>query len=428
MTIELQVVDLLEGGKAFIPGIVLSARDQRLAKSLKGVDIHEVRDGVSISASSWVGVVRFEAFTLRISPKLTNIDIVRMLLVAGGLDRLRRYHATRGYELQDAVSLFDLLALLFADACVMIVRDGLLRGYVAEEDDLPVIRGRLRVADQIRRRFGQVNRLECLFDDHHADIIENRILLTALMQCHRHVRHPVVRRRVHQLVDTFAAACSPLHEPWRDARTELTYNRLNGRYQEAHTLAWTLLEGMGTQDILASGNTRGFVFLLDMNPLFERFVEVLVRSVFRDEPITIYAQVMSGSHIWDVERNEAYKRIRPDLLITTNAGSQLAIDAKYKRYDTRKLDESDIYQAFLYAHAFGSVGDIIPAALIFYPADDTRQLTQLHIRDRHGRIRARLHACGIDIPHLLRGLIDSKGDHTREALHDIHSTIQSLLA
>lgn len=400
-------VDLQEWGDTFLPDVVLSTSEQRLAKTLQGVEIREMRSGVHIKASSWIGVVRFDSFTLRIHPKLNNIDIMRMLVVAGGLERLRRYRATRDYELRDNnVSLFDIVALLLADACTLIAKDGLLRGYVAEEEDLSVMRGSLRIAEQVRRRYGQVNRLECRYDEHNADIIENRILHTALALCRRYVQHPIVRNRVQRLLDTFAIASQPVDSDWRVIRSEMTYNRLNSHYKEAHALAWMVMAGLNVQDILAAGSTRGFAFLLDMNPLFEKFVEVLVRSVLRNDPIDIHAQLTATGHIWDAERNQTYKRIRPDLLLTTQTGLKLAVDAKYKRYDIHKLHEGDIYQSFLYTYAFRSVqADMLPSALIIYPADmPSVGTTRLHIRDSRGAVQSRLHAFGIDIPSVLDDL------------------------
>lgn len=419
-------VELQEWGDTFLPNVVLSTGDQRLAQTLQGVEIREMRDGLYIKASSWIGVVRFEAFVLRIYPKLTNIDVLRMLLVAGGLDRLRRYRATRDYELRDKnVSLFDLVALLLADACTIIARDGLLRGYVVEEDDLPVVRGRLRFSDQIRRRYGQVNRLECRYDDHHANVVENRILHTALALCRRYVQHPHVRNRIQRLLDTFAAASQPLDQDWRVVQADMTYNRLNSRYKEAHALTWIILAGLNIQDLLAAGSSRGFAFLLDMNPLFEKFIEVLIRHILRHEPIAIQAQLTSTGHIWDAERNQTYKRLRPDLLLTTSNHLSLAIDAKYKRYDAKKLYEGDIYQTFLYTYAFRNAeADMLPSALIVYPADmPSTGTTRLHIRDSRGVVQARLHAFGIDIPTMLDDLFHG----TEQASAPVRDVIRYLL-
>lgn len=424
-----RIVNLQEWRDAFLPGVTLSARDRRLADALGKVEIRDRREGVYIKATSWVGVVRFEAFALRIHPKLTNADIIRMLMVTSGLDCLRRYRATRDYQLGDDVALFDWVALLLADACGVIARDGLLRGYVVEEDDLPVIRGRLRMAEQVRRRYGQVNRLECRYDDHHADVVDNQILHTALALCRRYVRRPWVRARVQRLVDTFAAACSPLSGDWREIRAGLTYNRLNARYREAHTLSWALLDGMGVRDLMAAGHTSGFAFLLDMNPLFEAFVTALVPAVLRDDPVSIHAQARSGGHIWDVGRHQSYSSIIPDLLIETVAGKRLAVDAKYKLYDEHKLNQSDIYQTFLYAHAFRDPDGRTPSALLLYPSDGPiEQLTRLHIRDGRGAVQARLHAFGVNVSRALDELMGVSDGGSERIAPGVRQTIWGLLA
>jgi 5-methylcytosine-specific restriction enzyme subunit McrC len=418
-------IELQEWETRFLPNVVLSVGDRRLAHNLQGVVIRELRDGLFIKASSWIGVVRFDAFVLRIRPKLSNLDVLRMLLVAGGLERLRRLRMMREYDLiTPELSLFDLVALMLADACMIIARDGLLRGYVVEEDDLPVMRGRLRVEAQIRRRYGQVNRLECRYDDHHADVMDNRILHTALALCHRYAQHQQVRNRVQRLVDVFAAACQPLAEDWRDVRAGMNYDRLNSRYEEAHRLAWIIMEGLNIQDLLAAGSFRGFAFLLDMNPLFEKFIEVLVRHTLRNEPISISAQRSSSGHIWDLNRGETYKRLRPDLLLTSRE-SRLAIDAKYKRYDVMKLHESDIYQTFLYAYAFRhSSAPALPSAMILYPADTLAHKAQhLQIRDSQGTVQARLHAYGVDIPDAL----DALSGRNDQAISPLRDAIGQLL-
>jgi 5-methylcytosine-specific restriction enzyme subunit McrC len=423
-------VDLQEWQDTFLPNVLLTANDQRLAASLNGVELREMRDGLYIKASSWVGIVSFGSFTLRIRPKLANLDVMRMVLMTGGLERLRRYQATRSYALQDAeTSLFDLVALLFADSCTMLVKEGLLQGYVVEEDDLPVMRGRLRVAEQVRRRYGQINRLECHFDDHHANVIENRILHTALALCRRHVQHPAVRSRIQALLDVFAAATTPFDGDWRFVRAEMTYDRLNTRYREAHQLAWMVLEGLQVHDLLMSGATRGFAFLLDMNRLFEKFIEVLVRAMVRHMPIDVQSQWVSTGHIWDAERKQTYQRLRPDLLLTTQTGLQLAIDAKYKRYDTRKLQEGDIYQTFLYTYAFrDTAGKKIPSALLIYPADvPTQTRTRLHIRDSAGAVQAQLHAFGVDIAAMLDALFVPGRQYGDDPFGDLRREIENLL-
>jgi 5-methylcytosine-specific restriction enzyme subunit McrC len=356
---------------------------------------------------------------------LANLDMARMLMVSGGLTHLKRHQGLRDYHFENELSLLDLVILLLVDACTAVVQDGVLQDYVVEENDLSVMRGRLRIDEQMKRRYGQVNRLECRYDDHQTDVVDNQILYSALALSRRYVQHPLVRGRVQALAETFAGICSPLREDWHEVRSGMIYHRLNARYQNAHNLAWIVMEGLGVHNLLAAGHTQGFAFLLNMNALFETFITVLMRAVLKEHDLVIHAQAKSGGHIWDVGRDRSYRHIIPDLLVEKLSGDQLAIDAKYKRYDEQKLAEADIYQVFLYAHAFRDSNGKIPSALLLYPSEGrSKQPTQLHIRDGQGYTQARLYALGVDIPSALNGLM---GRPDEGVFEHIHSIVQSLL-
>jgi 5-methylcytosine-specific restriction enzyme subunit McrC len=185
------------------------------------------------------------------------------------------------------------------------------------------------------------------------------------------------------------------------------------------------MEGFGIHDLLAAGNTHGFAFLLDMNPLFEAFITVLMRSVLGPNDFIIHAQAKSGGHIWDMGRDRSYTHIIPDLLVESLSGQRLAIDAKYKRYDEQKLAQGDIYQIFLYAYAFRDPGGKTPAALLLYPADgSSKQHTRLHILDGQGYTQARLHAFGLDVPRSLNAL---EGKSDEGVFQQLRELVQNLV-
>src|SRR5262245_36225350 len=274
--------EVAEWQTVLLDGQTLSDSDQRLKQDLEAGDegrlrIDELRTGVRITARAWVGVVRFEHFEVRVVPKLAgdNLGLVEMIEFATGLDALRRSSSTRTLQAEGA-GLLDLIALLLAEASEAILRGGLLADYVEREDDLPVVRGRLLADHQVLRRFGRIDRLMCRFDEHEQDILENQLLAAALGQCSTRVSHEAVKRRVRRQLAIFQEVCRPDEMDLEAARREITYQRLNEYYRDAHRLAWLLLDGLGTKDLLARGEPRCFAFLIDMSRLFEMFVYRLV--------------------------------------------------------------------------------------------------------------------------------------------------------
>ena len=104
-----------------IDGEVLTPSDQRLKEELESGEegrllVDELRAGVRVTARSWVGIVRFERFEVRVVPKLAgdNIGLVEMIEFATGLDSLRRSSSARTLH-AEGTGLFDLIALLLAE-------------------------------------------------------------------------------------------------------------------------------------------------------------------------------------------------------------------------------------------------------------------------------------------------------------------------
>ena len=408
---RLPTFEVAEWQTLLLDGQSLSDSDQRLKQDLEKGDegrlsVDELRTGVRVTARSWVGVVRFEHFEVRVVPKLAgdNLGLVEMIEFATGLDALRRSSSTRTLQAEGA-GLLDLIALLLAEASEAILRGGLLADYVEREDDLPVVRGRLLVDQQVRRRFGRVDRLVCRFDEHEQDILENRLLAAALGRCATRVSHESVRRRVRRQLAILQEVCRPDEIDLEAARGGITYHRLNEHYRDAHALAWLLLDGLGTKDLLAPGETRCFAFLLDMNRLFEMFVYRLVDRLLVGTGLRVHYQHRDRSIILDALTNQPYARVVPDVLVDTSAvpAARVAIDAKYKLYDERKLSSGDVYQSFLYAYAYGgSGGSILPAALLVYPSSTkASRSVRLRIRSAQTFAAAEILALGLSIPDAL---------------------------
>lgn len=400
-------VELREWQAKIFRGLKLAPKDQKLIDQLGGeegrLQVDELLSGVRISARSWVGVVHFSNFGVRIIPKLAgeNLDLVKMLALTTDIDALKRNVGVRHLKLEEAGSLFDLIAMIFAEACERVASAGLMHDYVVEEADLPTLRGRLLVDRQVLHRFGRVDRLECRFDYHCSDILENQLLALALEVCRLRVSHPIVRQRIHRLYNLFMEACSISGFDLEDALQRLSYNRLNEYYRDAHDLARLILEGFGIKDLFAAADVQSFAFLLDMNRLFEVFAFRYIQNLLKGEAYRIQYQHKERSIIWNTTENQPYASVIPDLIIEAvpSTSRRLVIDAKYKPYDEHKINSSDIYQSFLYAYAFNSLKTNVPEALLVYPASfPLTSPVRLSIRSSPYLVGARIYALGIHIP------------------------------
>ena len=397
----------------FVDGVALDPSEQSLIDRLGAedrLDVEQIAGGLRISATSWIGVVRLRNLEIRVIPKYAGGDlgVLRMLDYASGLPALAQYEAVRTLHTEGA-NLVDLLGWLLADHTDRIVRAGLLADYVRRDESLAVLRGSLRLMDQVRTHFGRIEQLECSYDEHETNILENQVLAAALAVARRVCSDPLVVARLTILLSLLDSACDGSTLDPASARAILDYNRRNEHYRQAHEISWLFLGRKGLDDIYAAGRTDSFAFLLDMNQLFEDFVTRLLRDALEPVGIVVHAQRRDRSIVENELTHRPYASIIPDILLDDRAHDRrvrLPLDAKYKLYDSRRLEPSDVYQAFFYAYAYHrmTAGDAVPAALLMYPSKRGGTTAALRVRRADGTATARIRAIGVDIPAVLEAI------------------------
>ncbi|MBL8622251.1 MAG: hypothetical protein JNK64_13140 [Myxococcales bacterium] len=381
------VVELAEWSEKVLAGHQLGPADRRLVESERRagrVLFEELRGGLRVQARSWVGVIRLSAVEVRIVPKLAGgeASLVKMVDLLRGLETLARHPGGATLE-RAGDGLLDLFITLLCDASDRVVRDGIVADYVERDEELRVVRGRLLVDRQVRERFGRVDRLLCRHDERLTDIIENQLLATALELGARRARGPTLRDRARRLADAFAEVCEPAALDLDAARRGVVYHRQNAHYRRAHGLALLVLDEAGIDSLHKPGPVESFAFLLDMNRLFEELLTKVVQVALADTTARVQAQRRDGSVLWDATRGRSYARVIPDLLVSwEDVDAKVPIDAKYKLYDEDNADPADLYQAFLYASAYGDGRTAANArALLVYPsAQPTIGVDRLQVR------------------------------------------------
>jgi 5-methylcytosine-specific restriction enzyme subunit McrC len=225
------------------------------------------------------------------------------------------------------------------------LRRGVLQGYLTVEEALPTVRGRIREAEQLRRRFATPLPVEIRYDDYTIDIAENRILraaverMLALLGVSERARHRLSRARARLIEASPLVPGAPL-PPW-------TPTRLNARYTPALRLAELVLAATSWEH--AHGDVPVTKFLVNMATVFESFVctalgeEIAARGGL--------ARTQDTSRTLD---DDGAVDLRPDLVwYSPDMRPVAVVDAKYKaeRYDG--FPNADIYQLLAYCTAFG---------------------------------------------------------------------------
>jgi len=290
-----------------------------------------------VRAAGKVGVAEVAGIEVWIRPK---VRIERLLFLLGyALD-------PRGWR-DEPVSLASVDELVPALAQALwrqteqAVQQGLVQGYRVREDAAPVLRGRLREADQLRRRHGLALPVEIRYDEFTVDVPENQILRAAAARMLRLPRVDVeARRRLRHLLSRFIDV-SPLvaGQPvpaWAPSR-------LNARYHVALRLAELVLRGASVEHLGGGVAVNGF--LLDMPKVFEGFVTVALGQQLERYGGRARRQ---DSHYLDARSRV---RLRPDLVWHLGGRPAAVVDAKYKAEKPSGFPDADLYQLLAYCTA-----------------------------------------------------------------------------
>jgi len=333
-----------------------------------------------LRAAQHVGVFRLGNRTIQVLPKIYQADgmtdrqqqarqatrnLLHMLQIAGDVPIREQGLASLLWRDMDW---FEILTRMFAVHLQEEWRRGASRGYVLVEDDLPALKGKWRIADQIRRP-GRDHLLAVAYDEFTADIPLNRVfrfVVERLWGATRDGNNRQLLGELRQWLDEVTLL--PALNAGDASLTLLT--RLNRRLEPLLNLARLFLNGGAMQ--MTAGDLSSFAFVFDMNRVFEGFVVNFLRR-HRLEILPpdrwdcdLLPQARGASRFLARSEGKSVFRLKPDLAFRNGQAFPLLIDAKYKRLEPggsgQDVAQADFNQMFAYAHRYDC-----PRVLILYP-------------------------------------------------------------
>lgn len=257
-----------------------SSNSNELVDSLdkaKMLAVRELKAGLELKTTSFVGRIRLGSLTVTISPKIRGFEFLRLLRYAFGFRKLELFADTK-HDI-DHLGFDDLLiSQLNAEVRELISR-GLQRAYEPYQERLASPRGRIDVR-RIAEDGGLVTAtLPCRYFPRLEDTFLNRVILAGLKLAAELAEFIELRRDSRRLAARMEGLVSPLK---LDAvvmkRAEQRLTRQTSSYQQAIGIIRLLVEARG---IVLEGKGWGMPlpgFLFDMNVFFERLMSRFIRE------------------------------------------------------------------------------------------------------------------------------------------------------
>lgn len=333
-----------------------------------------------LRAQAKVGAVRFEGFDLIIRPKAGLQNVFYLM----GIERPRDWWSNDEVDLLIHHDLFAGIARLLAHTIERAIGRGVQHGYVERREPLVALRGRVDLREQLRHPCTPVP-ASCRYDDYTADTKLNQLIRAALSRVLRLPGVPGTVRRTLHLQLSLLEEVSPA-EPDLQWADKWQPSRLDRRYLPAVRLSSLILRRLVLSE--AAGSTRACSFLVDMNQLYEGFIEEGLRRRLQAADSTIRVIGQEQRHL-DVENR---LMIRPDIVVRRGQATAFVLDSKYilAGDGTTHVDHHAQLLSYAIRH------DIKDVALVYVLNPSlTAPATDLVTTIRHAGVR--IHSWALDL-------------------------------
>lgn len=322
----------------------------------------------SVKFAQYCGIISLGNLTLEILPKIYGKEkdpgacrqaLIRMLHKARILNTLKG--GTAEVALQRHC-LLEVFILHFCDMLYAELTQGMIRQYVTRDENLPVLRGRLRIEKQFKKNLAHRERLHCRYDELSADNDHNRAIKYVLRLLLKLSSGVTVRKQLSELLMRFDEITNVMVNVVDLDR--LRFDRVTTRYEPIINQCRWFLQGF--HPAVTAGDNACLTLLFDMNRLFESYVAATLRKIAGQRGLKMREQ---GPRKCMVEREEPAQQLfvmKPDMVFIDEKGSYVAIaDAKWKILDESEkkmgISQGDLYQIASYATRY----EIDKLALIY---------------------------------------------------------------
>ena len=325
--------------------------------------------GKFIQARNYVGVLQTKGgLTIEILPKIADkTDAERSRAVFIKMLRALKNFPFKSSNLASLktqnLPLLEIFISMFLCELEALVKKGIKSDYVALEENLNFLKGKLNINEQIKRNSVHKERFYVGYNEFLSDIKINRIIKTTLKFLYKKSNFNKNQQKIRELLFMFdeVSTC----DDYKNFFEKLIINRQVKHYEQ--TLLWCKIFLLGNSFTPHKGDDLAFALLFDMNALFESYVGDFIKKSF---PSTILQH--SEKHL--IEAPKSFK-LKPDIFLE----GEFIADTKWKiiRQDINesekkyKISQADLYQLY----AYGKKHECSKLYLIYPKIDGARQET-----------------------------------------------------
>ena len=329
--------------------------------------------GKVLQAQNYVGLIQTkDATTIEIIPKIQNIseeESKKILLKMLKTLKKSPFKTLEKAKLKSSkMPLLEIFISMFLEELTLLVRKGIRSDYLAREENLHFLKGKLKIAKQIKQNAIHKERFYVEYEEFSSDRVENRLIKTALEFLYKKSKLNKNQQRIREFLFIFDDVSSSKNI--KNDFKSVKLDRQMRKYEQILLWAETFLFENSFSP--HSGKDIALALLFDMNLLFESYVGAYLKKKGFD----VRSQD-KGKYL--VEQPNRYA-LRPDFVINKDKESEIVADTKYKNIKEQKdISQADMYQLYAYGTKYKQTKQLY----LIYPKSEELELERCsYIEDK----------------------------------------------
>lgn len=351
--------------------------------------------------------------------KIARKNLFSLLSISG----LIPYYKSKISQYGKEKDFYEFLVSLFLTDLERIMGPSFHHEYVHLSDELPHIKGKMNIRNQMMKLPSELHTFSCSFDEFSIDNPINRLIKAALLKIQNISRNEDNKKRAFNFYTLMYEIKDEVISP--SYISKLHFTRLNENLKGIVEFSFLIL--FGSTYSAEEGTQEYYALIFDMNLVFEKYVTKLLRNTLQEYTFDYQHDLHLASDFHQISQySRNSKRVTPDIIVKRNGTPIAIIDTKYKPdLANGYIKNADFYQMMAY-----SVANESDKALLLYPnirrEDELKEREHFVVLDKlvtENKLDRSIFisACSIQ-------LFDEKGKIRRKITNDDAYTINKILS
>jgi 5-methylcytosine-specific restriction enzyme subunit McrC len=286
----------------------------------------------------------------------------------------------------------NLLAAALGSGVAHLLRQGLRRDYVVQENEIAGIRGKLQPSPTVKRNLLWNGRTVCAFDELHYDILPNQILKATLR---RLLSTNLLDRTVSErLIGPYRrlSDISDIELSHRSFRTVQLHRNVR-LYSFLMSLCRLTYDNLLVDEETGQSTFKDFIRDEQQMPrLFQRFVFNFLRQ--EQTRVSVSSPQIRWKDVKGTSEDLAFLPVMQTDIVLSSNSRQIIIDTKYykeafqSRFQQPKIKSGNLYQIDSYLTNTENPNALPMEGVLLYPAVEREFSLSYQIRGRSIKVRS----------------------------------------